>query len=113
MQDDDTTRAGGSEGASAPTRVEDAHVPLRRRWSAWVRAVRPNLRGQPAVGDPHETERQLADALERAPTSEILELFVYFAEAARVAGPQAAALWPHDSKPLADEIDRRIPRKRA
>lgn len=108
MQDDDTTRAGGSEGASAPARVEDAQIPLEAAWSRWALASRGGRTGRRDEPSPTDV---LAEALDRAPTSEILELFIRGAHAD--IHDQKVTSWSADRKPLADEIDRRIPRRRA
>jgi hypothetical protein len=107
MEDDDTTRAGGSEGASAPSRVGDApRISLENAWRRWAsasRAAPPS--GHRAAAD------VLAEALDRASTSEILELFVRGVDAD--VHDSLSMTWFSDREPLAAEIDRRIPRRRA
>lgn len=105
MTTPDSTRAGGSEGASAPSRVEDApRVPLERAWRLWVIAERDDR-------DVAAAANVLAEALDRAPTSEILELFIRGVNAD--AHDALSMTWSCDRNPLAAEIDRRIPRRRA
>jgi hypothetical protein len=91
--------------AAAP---ETPDVPLERAWRLWVWWVSGN---PTSTADIAKSTADLEAALDRAPTSELIALFTRGVIAE--AQDRYPTRWSYDSKPLADEIDRRIPRRRA